>query len=43
MERIWLKNYPAGVPHEVDPDQYSSLTNLLETAFRDHGDSPFSV
>jgi acyl-CoA synthetase (AMP-forming)/AMP-acid ligase II len=43
MERIWLKNYPAGVPHEVDPNQYSSLTDLLETAFRDHGDSPFSV
>lgn len=43
MERIWLKNYPAGVPHEVDPEQYSSLTDLLETAFRDHGDSPFSV
>ena len=43
MERIWLKNYPAGVPHEVEPDQYSSLTDLLETAFRDHGDSPFSV
>ncbi|MGV0960371.1 MAG: AMP-binding protein [Limnohabitans sp.] len=43
MERIWLKNYPAGVPHDVDPDQYSSLTHLLERAFRDHGDSPFSV
>ncbi|MFM6999522.1 MAG: AMP-binding protein [Limnohabitans sp.] len=43
MERIWLKNYPAGVPHDVNPDQYSSLTNLLERAFRDHGESPFSV
>ena len=43
MERIWLKNYPAGVPHDVEPNQYSSLTNLLETAFRDHSDSPFSV
>ena len=43
MERIWLKNYPAGVPHDVDPEQYSSLTDLLERAFRDHADSPFSV
>lgn len=43
MERIWLKNYPPGVPHDIDTDQYKSLTDLLETAFRDHGDSPFSV
>ena len=43
MERIWQKNYPAGVPHEVDASQYSSLTDLLETAFRQHGDSPFTV
>jgi len=43
MERIWLKNYPPGVPHDIDTDQYKSLTDLLETAFREHGDSPFSV
>jgi acyl-CoA synthetase (AMP-forming)/AMP-acid ligase II len=43
MERIWLKNYPPGVPHDIDPSQYSSLTDLLERAFRTHGDSPFSV
>ena len=43
MERIWLKNYPPGVPHDIDPNQYSSLTDLLETAFREHGNSPFSV
>jgi long-chain acyl-CoA synthetase len=43
MERIWLKNYPPGVPHDIEPNQYSSLTDLLETAFREHGNSPFSV
>ena len=43
MERIWLKHYPPGVPHDIDPEQYNSLTDLLETAFRQHGDSPFSV
>ena len=43
MERIWLKNYPPGVPHDIDPQQYSSLTDLLERAFREHGNSPFSV
>ena len=43
MEKIWLKNYPAGVPHDIHPEQYGSLTDLLEKAFREHGDSPYSV
>jgi len=43
MDRIWLKNYPPGVPHDIDPNQYRSLTDLLESAFRTHGNSPFSV
>ncbi|MEY4976998.1 MAG: Long-chain-fatty-acid--CoA ligase [Pseudomonadota bacterium] len=43
MERIWLKHYPPGVPHDVHPEQYSSLTEVLERAFREHADSPFSV
>ena len=34
MERIWLKHYPAGVPADVDVDQYSSLVELFETGFR---------
>jgi long-chain acyl-CoA synthetase len=36
MERFWLKNYPAGVPHEVDLTQYDSLVQLLEEGFRKH-------
>jgi acyl-CoA synthetase (AMP-forming)/AMP-acid ligase II len=43
MERIWLKNYPPGVPHDIDTTQYKSLTDLLERAFSEHGNSPFSV
>ena len=43
MDRIWLKNYPPGVPHDIDTTQYKSLTDLLERAFREHGNSPFSV
>ena len=43
MEHLWFKNYPKGVPHTIDPDQYSSLTDVLERAFREHADSPFSV
>ena len=34
MQRIWLDHYPAGVPHEIDWRQYSSLVALLDEAFR---------
>jgi long-chain acyl-CoA synthetase len=30
MNRIWQKCYPAGIPSEIDPDQYSSIIDLLE-------------
>lgn len=43
MEKIWLKHYPEGVPHEIHPEQYSSLTQLLEQSFKAHSQSPFSV
>jgi long-chain acyl-CoA synthetase len=33
MERIWLKQYPAGVPADIDATQYSSLVELLEESF----------
>jgi long-chain acyl-CoA synthetase len=33
MERIWLKQYPAGVPADVDVTQYASLVELLEESF----------
>lgn len=33
MERIWLKNYPAGVPADIDVNQYASLVALLEESF----------
>ena len=43
MDKIWLKNYPANVKHEIDPNEYASLTDLLTRAFQQHGDNPFSV
>ncbi len=43
MEKIWFKSYPPGVPHEINPEQYSSLSDLLERSFREHADNPFSV
>ena len=39
MDRIWLKNYPAGVPAEIDPSRYSSLVQMLEESFAQHRDA----
>ena len=38
MERIWLKHYPAGVPSDIDVNQYSSLVELLEESFAKFAD-----
>jgi long-chain acyl-CoA synthetase len=38
MERIWLKQYPAGVPADIDVNQYSSLVDLLEESFKKFAD-----
>ncbi|MEQ1658342.1 MAG: AMP-binding protein, partial [Hylemonella sp.] len=43
MEKFWLHSYPAGVPHDVVPGQYSSLAQLLEESFRKNATHPFSV
>ncbi len=37
MERIWLRQYPPGVPAEIDPSQYSSLVAMFDETFRAHG------
>ena len=34
MDKIWLKSYPAGVPAEINPDQYRSLVHMLEESFQ---------
>jgi long-chain acyl-CoA synthetase len=42
-QKPWLASYPEGVPHEIHPEQYSSLTQLLEESFRKNAARPFSV
>jgi len=34
MDRIWLKNYPEGVPGDVKVDEYTSLVGLLDDSFK---------
>src|SRR5881397_4376435 len=38
MERIWLTQYPAAVPSDIDVTQYSSLVELLEESFAKFAD-----
>jgi long-chain acyl-CoA synthetase len=39
-DRIWLKNYPAGVPSDVDASQYVSLVDMMEESFRQFAERP---
>lgn len=43
MDRHWLKNYPDGVAHEIDPESFGSLNQLLEDSFKKNAAKPFSV
>jgi len=38
--QIWLKNYPKGVPADIDVNQYESLVQLLDEAFKKYGSLP---
>jgi long-chain acyl-CoA synthetase len=38
-EKIWLRDYPADVPAEIDPDSIRSLKQLFEDACRKYADS----
>ncbi len=40
MDRIWLKNYPAGIPAEIDADQFDSIPALLDRIFGKFADRP---
>jgi len=38
--RPWLASYPAGVPAEIDPDQFSSVPQVLQSAIDRYRDNP---
>lgn len=40
MEKIWLRNYPAGVPADINPDEIASLQALIERSFAKFADRP---
>ncbi|MGB9429686.1 MAG: long-chain-fatty-acid--CoA ligase [Gammaproteobacteria bacterium] len=40
MEKIWLKEYPKGVPAEINPDEYASLKTMFEDSCRKYAARP---
>jgi long-chain acyl-CoA synthetase len=40
MEPIWLKQYPAEVPRDIDTSLYPSLVDLLDTSFSKNAAKP---
>lgn len=39
-DRPWLDNYPAGVPEQIDVNQYTSVPAMLDEAFTRYRDRP---
>ena len=40
MTKIWQKGYDTGVPAEINPNEYSSINDLLEVSFKKFKDLP---
>jgi long-chain acyl-CoA synthetase len=40
VDRSWLKQYPPGVPTDIDPNAYASLKEMFEEAFAAYGNLP---
>src|SRR5688572_12553353 len=40
MTKIWHKAYDSGVPYEINPQEYSSINEMLEIGFRKFATHP---
>lgn len=40
MNKIWLKNYPEGVPAQINPGEYRSLQQLIDESCTQFADQP---
>jgi long-chain acyl-CoA synthetase len=40
VDKIWLKNYPQGVPAEIDVNKYTSLRDMFERAVKNFAARP---
>ncbi len=39
-QRPWLKNYPKGIPANIDADAYPNLVSMLQESFNKYSDKP---
>jgi long-chain acyl-CoA synthetase len=40
MEKVWLKNYPKGIPENINPDIYPSVTAMFDETVKHYGERP---
>lgn len=40
MTKLWHKAYDQGVPHEINPEEYSSINDMLEIGFKKFASNP---
>lgn len=40
MTKIWHKAYDSGIPHEINPEEYSSINEMLEIGFKKYAKLP---
>ena len=43
MKHPWHESYPAGVPHEINPNAYTSVAQLFNESFKKNAANPFAV
>jgi len=43
MERFWLKQYPPGVAHDIDADEFASLAAMIDASLARFADQPAYV
>lgn len=40
MQKPWLKSYPAGIPEEIDINEFSSVADILDSSIANFSNSP---
>lgn len=40
MQKTWLKSYPAGIPEEIDINEFSSVADILDSSIAKFSNSP---
>ena len=38
MDRVWAKNYPEGVPTDINADHYASLLEVFDESIKDYAE-----